>query len=202
MNNLPIPPKCSSRTLITTLLLALGVSGLFSNAAHAGPKVFFHTSAGDFVIELNEEKAPKTVANFLKYVDEGFYNKTIFHRVIKGFMVQGGGYTQDFDKKDTHDPIPNEADNGLKNLRGTIAMARTSRPHSATAQFFINHQDNASLNHRGKAWGGWGYAVFGKVIKGMDVIDKIANIKTGASGPLPSDVPQTQVMIRYVQANK
>ena len=136
------------------------------------------TTLGDIVIELNHEKAPITAKNFEEYVKSGFYKGTIFHRVIKGFMIQGGGLTADLSQKETLDPIENEADNGLKNDRGTIAMARTQDPHSATAQFFINTVNNSFLNFRSKDINGWGYCVFGKVVEGMDVVDKIEKAKT------------------------
>ena len=136
------------------------------------------TTLGDIVIELDYEKAPETAKNFENYVKSGFYKGTIFHRVIKGFMIQGGGLTADMSQKETEAPIKNEADNGLKNDRGTIAMARTNDPHSATAQFFINTVNNSFLNFRSKDINGWGYCVFGKVVKGMDVVDAIEKSKT------------------------
>ena len=136
------------------------------------------TTLGDIVIELDYDKAPKTAKNFEEYVKSGFYKGTTFHRVIKGFMIQGGGLTADLSQKETLDPIENEADNGLKNDRGTIAMARTQDPHSATAQFFINTVNNSFLNFRSKDINGWGYCVFGKVVKGMDVVDAIEKSKT------------------------
>ena len=159
------------------------------------PRVRLVTNQGDIVIALNQAKAPKSGENFLAYVNEGYYNGTIFHRVISGFMIQGGGFTQDFQKKSTRAPIENEANNGLKNDRGTIAMARTNQPHSATSQFFINVVNNDFLNFRSETPRGWGYAVFGTVIEGMDVVDKIRRIPTGNGGPFPSDVPQTPVII-------
>jgi cyclophilin family peptidyl-prolyl cis-trans isomerase len=159
------------------------------------PQVKLETTLGAVVIKLNEEKAPESVKNFLAYVKEGHYDGTIFHRIIKDFMAQGGGFTGDFKQKPTHPPIKNEANNGLKNDRGTIAMARTSDPHSATAQFFINYKDNGFLNHTGPTPQGWGYAVFGQVVEGMDVVDKMAAVPTGRGGPLPSDVPQTPIVI-------
>jgi cyclophilin family peptidyl-prolyl cis-trans isomerase len=159
------------------------------------PQVKLHTSLGDVVIKLNAEKAPVSVQNFLAYVKEGFYDGTIFHRVIPGFMAQGGGFTEKFVQKPTHPPIKNEADNGLKNNRGTIAMARTPDPNSATAQFFINYKDNSFLNYTSPTPQGWGYAVFGEVTQGMDVVDKMATIPTGRGGPMPSDVPQTPIVI-------
>jgi cyclophilin family peptidyl-prolyl cis-trans isomerase len=172
------------------LLLAFGVQ-----AATPNPRVQVDTSLGSFVLELDAEKAPKTVENFLTYVREGFYDGTVFHRVIDGFMIQGGGFTADLQRKPTRPPILNEADNGLKNIRGTIAMARTMEPHSATAQFFINVADNDFLDHRDKTPRGWGYAVFGKVVKGMNVIDKIRKVQTGPGGVFPKDVPQPPVVI-------
>lgn len=160
------------------------------------PKVRIQTNMGDIVVQLDDAKAPQTVANFLSYVKEGFYNGTVFHRVIDGFMIQGGGFTQDLQQKSTKPPIPNEADNGLKNDRGTIAMARTNDPNSATAQFFINVVNNDFLNHRNKTTRGWGYSVFGKVVEGMDVVDKIRKTPTGPSGPFRQDVPKTPVVIQ------
>ncbi len=157
--------------------------------------ITLHTNYGDIVIELDFEKAPKTAANFKQYVEEGFYNGTIFHRVIDGFMIQGGGCTEDFEQKKTRDTIENEADNGLQNLTGTLAMARTNDPHSATAQFFINVKDNSFLNHTSKNSSGWGYCVFGKVTAGMDVVNKIKGVKTGTKG-FHQDVPKEAVIIQ------
>jgi cyclophilin family peptidyl-prolyl cis-trans isomerase len=158
------------------------------------PQVLFETSLGNITIELYPEKAPITVANFLQYVDSGFYNETIFHRVIPGFMIQGGGFTLDMEQKDTNAPIKNEADNGLSNTKGTIAMARTQIVDSATAQFFINTVDNPHLNHRTKSPEGYGYCVFGKVIEGIDVVKKIEAVPTGRIGYF-SDVPEEPVVI-------
>ena len=160
----------------------------------ANPTVLLETTSGDILIELFEDKAPETVANFLTYVKEGFYEDTIFHRVIKGFMIQGGGLTMKMEDKPTHAPIKNEAANGLKNERGTVAMARTSDPHSATAQFFINTVDNDFLNFTSPDPQGYGYCVFGKVIEGMDVVDKIEKLKTRSVG-YHSDVPVDSVLI-------
>lgn len=160
------------------------------------PKVELTTSAGAIVLELDRDKAPQSVENFLKYVDAKHYDGTIFHRVIQNFMIQGGGFTEDMQRKKTRDPIGNEADNGLKNLRGTVAMARTGDPHSATAQFFINVKDNMFLNHRSKDSRGWGYTVFGRVVSGMDVVDKIRAAKTGAKGPFRKDAPVENVVIQ------
>nr|WP_211268069.1 peptidylprolyl isomerase [Suttonella ornithocola] len=155
------------------------------------------TSAGEMEIELNENEAPKTVDNFLRYVKEGFYNGTTFHRVIKGFMIQGGGYDVNYEKRPTRGPIASETQNGLKNDRGTIAMARTSDPHSATSQFFINVVNNDFLNPGGAD--AYGYTVFGKVIKGMDVADKIAALPTTAAGPFSQDVPEKPVIIESIK---
>lgn len=184
------------RASLLAAILVFGMSGTVQAADTVN--LLMKTSQGDIAIELDREKAPDSVANFLKYVEEGFYNGTIFHRVIAGFMIQGGGFDKAYAKKDTHAPIQNEADNGLKNDRGTLAMARTSDPHSATAQFFINHKNNDFLNHSGKSMQGWGYAVFGRVTSGMEVVDSIASIPTGRGGPFPTDVPQTPVIIESV----
>lgn len=183
-------------SLCLLLLLPIG-----SFAADA-PRVRLETNMGNIVVELYPDKAPKTVANFLQYVRDGFYNGTIFHRVISNFMIQGGGFTKDYKRKQTRPPIMNEADNGLKNLRGTIAMARTFEPHSATAQFFINVVDNPFLDHKNDTPRGWGYAVFGKVVKGMDVVDKIRNVPTGHAGPFPQDAPLKQVVIEKAEVVK
>ena len=162
------------------------------------PYVELETTMGNIVIELNQEKAPNTVANFLEYVKSGHYDGTIFHRVIDGFMIQGGGMDANMKEKSTNAPIQNEADNGLKNEVGTIAMARTSDPHSATAQFFINVKDNSFLNFSGKNPQGWGYAVFGKVTEGMDIVNKIKGVPTGKYG-FHADVPTTPVVISHAK---
>ena len=162
------------------------------------PYVELETTMGNIVIELNQEKAPNTVANFLEYVKSGHYDGTIFHRVIDGFMIQGGGMDANMKEKSTNAPIQNEADNGLKNEVGTIAMARTSDPHSATAQFFINVKDNSFLNFSGKNPQGWGYAVFGKVTEGMDIVNKITGVPTGKYG-FHADVPTTPVVITHAK---
>jgi len=162
------------------------------------PYVELETTMGNIVIELNQEKAPNTVANFLEYVKSGHYDGTIFHRVIDGFMIQGGGMDANMTEKSTSAPIQNEADNGLKNEVGTIAMARTSDPHSATAQFFINVKDNSFLNFSGKNPQGWGYAVFGKVTEGMDIVNKIKGVPTGKYG-FHADVPITPVVITHAK---
>ncbi len=164
-------------------------------AGEGKPRVRMETNKGVIVVELDPAKAPKSVANFLRYTREKYYDGLIFHRVIKGFMIQGGGVTIDYREKPKHEPIANEAGNGLKNLRGTLAMARTGEVNSATGQFFINHKDNAFLDHRDNSAEGFGYCVFGKVVEGMDVVDAIANIPTGAGGPFPKDVPKEPVMI-------
>ncbi len=170
-------------------------------AAADNPKVVMETSKGPFTIELYPDKAPETVKNFLAYVDAGFYDGTIFHRVIPKFMIQGGGFTPDMQQKSTRPPVKTESDNGLKNLRGTIAMARTQDPNSATAQFFINSADNAFLNFTAKTVQGWGYAVFGKVVQGMEVVDEISKVKTGAKG-MHRDVPVEPVTITSVKRAK
>ena len=156
--------------------------------------IIFNTNYGPISIELNSEKAPKSAENFLQYAKQGFYNGTIFHRVIDGFMVQGGGFEPGMSQKANHDPIDNEADNGLSNLTGTLAMARTAEPHSATSQFFINVSDNFFLDHRGKTAQGWGYAVFGKVVDGMDVVNKIKSCQT-TSRAGHQDVPIDDIII-------
>lgn len=159
--------------------------------------ITLHTNYGDIVIELDFENAPKSAANFLKYAEDGFYTGTIFHRVIDGFMVQGGGMLENMEQKPTNAQIENEADNGLKNTIGTLAMARTNEPHSASSQFFINVADNGFLNHSSKTPQGWGYAVFAKVTEGMDVVEKIKGVKTGNSGH-HQDVPVNPVSIENV----
>ena len=159
------------------------------------PKVYFKTNIGDFTIELEPELAPKTVTNFIQYVEEGHYDGLIFHRVIKAFMIQGGGFDASYSKKPTRPPIENEADKGLSNERGTIAMARTGDPHSATNQFFINVKFNGFLNYVSKSQQGWGYTAFGRVIDGMNIVGRISRMETGKGGPFPSDVPTEQVII-------
>lgn len=176
--------------MITLVYLLAGTAIAADN-----PKVTLGTSLGNITLELYPDKAPATVANFLSYVDEGFYNGTIFHRVIKGFMIQGGGFTESMQEKPTRAPITNEADNGLKNERGTIAMARTPDPDSATAQFFINAKDNTFLNFKNKSPEGYGYCVFGKVTKGLDVVDAIEKTPTTTKG-FYQDVPAKPVIIK------
>ncbi len=176
------------------LSLALGLTMSIANAAPV--KVLMETTEGNITLELDSAKAPKSVANFVQYAKDGHYDGLVFHRVIKGFMIQGGGYDEKSDQRKTRANIENEAKNGLKNDRGTIAMARTSVPHSASSQFFINHGDNDFLNYPGQD--GWGYAVFGKVTDGMDVVDKIAETRTGNLPPFGRDVPVTPIVIRKV----
>jgi peptidyl-prolyl cis-trans isomerase B (cyclophilin B) len=174
-------------------LAAVLLACVISTHVRAEPTVQINTNIGAIVVELDSKKAPKTGANFLTYVKSGQYSGTIFHRVISGFMIQGGGMTKDMVEKPTREPIMNEAENGLKNDVGTIAMARTNDPHSATAQFFINVANNSSLNHTAKDERGWGYAVFGKVSKGMDVVEKISKSPT-----LPGDIPAQPIIIESI----
>jgi peptidyl-prolyl cis-trans isomerase B (cyclophilin B) len=192
------------RILTLSALLCFSATLSFAkdiNMPETSSKVKFTTSLGAFIVQLNAEKAPVSSANFLAYVNEGYYNGTIFHRVIKGFMAQGGGFDISFNQKTTHDPIKNEADNGLANKRGTLAMARTNDPNSATAQFFINYKDNAFLDHTSPTPSGWGYAVFGEVIEGMDVVDKMAELPTGNKGG-HQDVPKTDIVIEKAEVIK
>ena len=178
----------------TLASIAAGLS--FSLAAVAAPTVEIQTSMGTIVAELDSAKAPKTVQNFVQYVNEGFYNGTVFHRVIPGFMIQGGGFTPGMEQKSAPRKVENEGKNGLKNDRWTIAMARTSEPHSASAQFFINHKDNTALNYPGSD--GWGYAVFGKVTRGTDVVDRIAKVPTGNRSTY-QNVPLEPVVIQSIK---
>jgi len=180
--------------LISVALILTPAAGLAKSQERSKPLVKLETSMGEIVLELNPEKAPATTANFLQYVKDGFYNGTIFHRVIGNFMIQGGGFDANMKQKATRAPIKNEADNGLTNDTYTIAMARTMEPHSASSQFFINVADNKMLNHRDKSPQGWGYAVFGKVIKGQDVVDKIKAVATGNRG-MHQNVPLEPVTI-------
>ena len=182
-------------SLVSALVvLAAVVPGDAEETAKGNPKVVLETSQGKMVIELFADKAPATVQNFLAYVDAKFYDGTIFHRVIPNFMIQGGGFTADMEQKSTGDPIKNEADNGLKNQRGTLAMARTGDPHSATGQFFINSVDNDFLNFKSKTPQGWGYAVFGKVVEGIEIVDDISAVKTKTQGMF-QDVPAEAVVV-------
>jgi peptidyl-prolyl cis-trans isomerase B (cyclophilin B) len=182
------------KLIITLFLCMIILFQYLYTAGEENPKVKLITSKGEIIIELYPQKAPLTVENFLKYVDAQFYHGTIFHRVIPGFMIQGGGFTSDMEQKKVREPIKNEANNGLKNECGTLAMARTSDPHSATAQFFINMVDNSYLNFKSETKNGWGYCVFGKVVKGMEVVDAIEKVATGKKGQY-SDVPLTPVVI-------
>ncbi|MDH4381271.1 MAG: peptidylprolyl isomerase [Gammaproteobacteria bacterium] len=179
------------------LLTTLSLASLWSAQA-ADVQVVMQTSKGTIELALDSAKAPKTVENFVAYAKAGFYNGTIFHRVIPGFMVQGGGFTPAMEQRPTREAIQNEASNGLKNSRGTIAMARTGNPHSATAQFFINVADNTPLDFTAPEGPGWGYAVFGKVTKGMDVVDAIVGVPTSSAGP-HSNVPEAAIEIKSVE---
>jgi len=188
------------KQILSAVLILAMVAGtcLGQENGDSSPQVVMETSKGEIVLALFLDKAPLTVKNFLDYVDAGFYSDTIFHRVIPGFMLQGGGFSQDMQKKPTLAPVKNEAYNGLKNERGAIAMARTQDPHSASSQFFINTVDNAFLNYKSQTTAGWGYAVFGSVIKGMEVVDAISKVETGTQGRF-RDVPKTPVMIINVR---
>ena len=186
------------RTLFIFLLAATFVAS--GQETPAPEYVKMSTNRGDIFIELYRDKAPKTVENFLSYVDEGYYEGVIFHRIVPGFVVQGGGFDAEFNKKATKEPVANEADNMLPNDRGTLSMARTSDPHSANAQFFINLVDNKALNHTGKTHSAaWGYAVFGKVVRGMDVVDAMATLPLGPGGPFRSSVPQVEAVIESAE---
>lgn len=181
--------------LVTFLCLSLTASLGFAEA----PRVLISTSQGDMVVELADERAPLTVSNFLQYVEDDFYDGTIFHRVIEGFMIQGGGFSDTYKRKSTRPAIPNEANNGLRNQRYTISMARTNAPHSATAQFFINSQDNGNLDHQGPTARGWGYAVFGRVVEGQEIVDTISQVPTGPGGPFSRDAPRKPIVITEVK---
>ena len=181
---------------VTQLLTVLFLFICGSALAEDRPRIMLQTTVGDIVLELDGERAPTSVENFVGYVNSGFYNDTLFHRVIDGFMVQGGGFTGEFMKKQTKAPIRNEANNGLRNQAYTIAMARTNAPHSATSQFFINTVDNSNLDHTAPTGRGWGYAVFGRVIEGFDVVDHIGTVATGSQGPFPRDVPREAIFIQ------
>lgn len=204
--NLASPTKTHSAMHLKSLILSVTLLFAASALATAGPKVLLKTNQGEITIELDSEKAPESAKNFLAYVNDGFFNKTVFHRVIPDFMIQGGGFELKEDgtieQKPTKAPIQNEAKNGLKNARGTVAMARTGDPHSATAQFFINHADNDNLDY--PSFDGWGYAVFGKVIKGLDVVDKIAEAETttkalkARSGDETREAPMENVPVENI----
>lgn len=182
------------KLFVALLGLCLSISAFAAN-----PTIEIKTNKGSMTLELYPDQAPKTVDNFLKYVKSGFYKGTIFHRVIETFMIQGGGYDANLREKETRAPVHNEADNGLKNEAYTIAMARTGEPHSATAQFFISTRDNEFLNYTAPNAQGWGYTVFGKVVKGREVVTKISKIRTGPKAFLPSDVPLETVIIEDIQ---
>ena len=194
-------PICTISLTRRALVLAAGLTVGLSAVAADAPRVKFVTSQGEFVVEVYPDKAPKTVENFLQYVRDKHYDGTIFHRVIPTFMVQGGGFDTQYVQKPTRAPVPHEgaqalAKGGDKNVVGTVAMARTNDPNSATSQFFINVADNAFLNHTAPSAQGWGYTVFGKVVSGMDVVQAIKATPTGPGGPFPTDVPRTQVIIQ------
>jgi len=178
--------------IIATFFLAVQIQ--IANADN--PRVKIESTKGDIIIELYPDKAPVSVANFLTYVNDGAYDNTIFHRVIKGFMIQGGGYAPNYKKAETRSPIKNEADNGLKNLKYTVAMARTNDPNSATNQFFINDADNSFLDYTSKSMSGWGYAVFGKVVDGKGIVDVISSVRTGHGGPFSKDAPRKAIIIK------
>jgi len=180
-------------TQLLTILCVFFANPLFAQDL---PKVSLQTSAGTIMIELDSERAPASVENFLGYVNSGFYSDTLFHRVIDCFMIQGGGFNPKYMRKQTRSPIRNEANNGLKNRAYTIAMARTNAPHSATSQFFINTVDNVNLDHTEPTGRGWGYAVFGRVVEGFDVVDQIGTVSTGSAGPFPRDVPKEAIIIQ------
>ena len=182
------------RVLRTIFAVSIILTTSETAMAAGKPIVTFKTNMGDFTVQLEPERAPKTVANFLEYVRDGHYDGTIFHRVIAKFMVQGGGFLPNLQKRDTRGPITNEANTGLKNERGTIAMARTADPHSATAQFFVNVIYNRFLDHTAKTQQGWGYTAFGRVIDGMNIVGRMARVKTGTKGPY-SDVPDDPIII-------
>lgn len=182
--------------LVGLLGLSLPWAASSQESPSLEPRVRIQTTVGDFVVELDSVRAPLTTANFLSYVREGFYDKTLVHRVIPNFVVQGGGYRADYSEKPTHGPIPNESGNGLSNVRGSIGMARGDSPHSATAQFYVNLNDNNGLNPLPSRWG---YAVFGRVVEGMDVIDHIAHVATGSRGPFGTDAPLEQILITHAE---
>lgn len=186
--------RSTRKSFLLAALVTVLAAPLSATGAEPAARVRLETTLGDIVLELDREHAPATVENFLTYVNDDFYDGTIFHRVIDGFMIQGGGFTSDFSKKSTRAPVKNEAENGLKNDRGTISMARTRDPHSATAQFFINVADNAALNHTAPDARGWGYTVFGRVVEGMDVVDEIRARPTGVHGRY-TDVPKETISI-------
>jgi cyclophilin family peptidyl-prolyl cis-trans isomerase len=185
--------------LIVTIVMLMSFSEILAAddpSVPLFPRISVETTQGSFVLELDGARSPITVMNFVRYVNDGQYDGTIFHRVIPGFMAQAGGYVADYEEKAVREPIPNESGNGLKNERGTIAMARMGKPHSATSQFFINLVDNDALDPSPRRWG---YTVFGLVVDGLDVVDKISEIPTGSGGPFPSDVPQSTILIKSMK---
>jgi len=186
----------TSRLWLVPLFLAVSLSAAQEDSEDLFPRVEMQTSAGRIVVELDRTRAPLTVANFLQYANDGFYDGTVIHRIVADFVVQGGGFTPDFDEKDTRDPVVNESGNGLSNMRGTLAMARTNDPHSATAQFFFNLADNTRLDPSAARWG---YAVFGRVVEGLEVVERIGRMPTGPGGPFDSEVPQSTVLIEKVR---
>ncbi|RLA46555.1 MAG: peptidyl-prolyl cis-trans isomerase [Gammaproteobacteria bacterium] len=196
MNRLLVSISLFASLLLTSAAWSSAAIGSQSPDIPTETRVKLSTNLGDIIIELYPEKAPLTVANFVGYVNSKYYEGTVFHRVIPEFMAQGGGFYKNLNKKPTLPPIQNEADNGLRNLRGTIAMARTNDPHSATGQFFINLADNRFLDHKNKSIQGWGYTVFGKVVDGMDVVYEIGRSPTGGRGPFPKDVPLRTITIK------
>lgn len=185
--------------LISLLFSSTAITQTTSVGPESNPKVIIQTTLGDMVVELDAERAPRTVENFLAYVDENFYADTVFHRVIEGFMIQGGGFTTSYQRKTTRQPVSNEAYNGLRNRQYTIAMARTTAPHSATSQFFINSENNRNLDHTGTTQRGWGYTVFGRVVQGQDIVDAISRVRTGSGGPFSRDVPSEAIVILGVE---
>jgi cyclophilin family peptidyl-prolyl cis-trans isomerase len=189
-------PQRWPATLVGCLVLALPLAAPAQESSSLEPRVRFQTTMGDFVIEVDTVRAPLTSANFLNYVREGFYDKTLIHRVVPNFVVQGGGYNADYSERAVHGPIPNESGNGLSNIRGSVGMARGDSPHSATSQFYVNLNDNAGLNPLPSRWG---YAVFGKVVEGMEIIDHITHVATGERGPFGTDAPLDQIMIIHAQ---
>ena len=191
-----IAPAARAQDAANSKITDPATAGAVKQAQKNGnPVIALHTNLGTLHLELYPQQAPESVDNFIQYVDDGFYDGTIFHRVIEGFMIQGGGLDLRLEKKKTRDPVINEADNGLLNEKFTIAMARTGAPHSATAQFFINTADNAFLNHKAKEPSGWGYAVIGRMIGGMQTAEWMSKAPTGPAGPFPSDVPVTPMVI-------
>lgn len=186
---------CHIQLLFIALLFSSTASAQGNVDERDNLRVVMRTTMGDMVIQLDADRAPRTVENFLAYVDDNFYADTLFHRVIEGFMIQGGGFTTNFQRKTTRPPVSNEAYNGLRNQHYTIAMARTTAPHSATSQFFINSEDNRNLDHTSTTQRGWGYTVFGRVVQGEDVVDAISRVRTNAGGPFSRDVPTEAIVI-------